>query len=50
MTNQATLAITEPTTQPTGKSRRRSESAVERVNWPATTILILCAVTVLPCC
>ncbi|MET4540955.1 MULTISPECIES: carbohydrate ABC transporter permease [Micrococcaceae] len=47
MTNQATLAIVEPTTQPAGKSRRRSESAVERVNWPATTILVLCAVTVL---
>jgi raffinose/stachyose/melibiose transport system permease protein len=50
MTKQATLAIedssqVETATAPT--SRRRSSSAVERVNWSGTTILVLCTVTVL---
>ncbi|MDR6987813.1 raffinose/stachyose/melibiose transport system permease protein [Paenarthrobacter nitroguajacolicus] len=50
MTNQATLALEDSThgeTVSAGRSRRRSTPAVERVNWPVTTILVLCAVTVL---
>ncbi|MGJ3189095.1 carbohydrate ABC transporter permease [Paenarthrobacter sp. FR1] len=50
MTNQATLAIdgsTRGQAVTTGAGRRRSTPKVERVNWSATTILVLCAVTVL---
>jgi len=49
MTTQATLTI-DDTQRGTGTRtdrRKKAAPSPERVNWPATTILVLCAVTVL---
>ena len=50
MTTPSTLTVEElhhTESTPAGNGRRRPGLKVERVNWPGTTILVLCAVTVL---
>ena len=50
MTTPSTLTAQElhhTEATPAGNGRRRPGLKVERVNWPGTTILVLCAVTVL---
>ncbi|MEV7663146.1 carbohydrate ABC transporter permease [Paenarthrobacter sp. NPDC089316] len=50
MTTHSTLTIDDDTQPASGvvtNRRQRAASSAERVNWPATVILVLCAVTVL---